>query len=163
MKRPYFPIFIDISEKKIQIIGGGRIALRRVKTLLAFTEKIQVISPQVSEELEQYAKEGRIQWIRDQYRSEYLDGADIVLAATDDPACNELVAEDCRKRKIMVNVSHSQELCDFYFPAIIMEDQIVTGITSSGMNHEKVRRVREVIEDTLKQLDSSEKRIDEKL
>ena len=65
MKRPYFPIFIDISEKKIQIIGGGRIALRRVKTLLAFTEKIQVISPQVSEALEQYVKEGRIsRWCR---------------------------------------------------------------------------------------------------
>lgn len=158
MERPYFPIFIDISEKQILIIGGGRIALRRVKTLLGFTDKIRVIAPRVTEEIEKYAEEGWIRWIRDEYCSEYLEGADIVLAATDDPVCNELVAADCRKRGILVNVSHAQELCDFYFPAIVKEDQIVVGITSSGTDHKKVRRVREVIEDTLKQIDSTEKR-----
>ncbi len=67
MKKPYFPLFIDISQKSIVVVGGGRIAERRVKTLLQFAEDIQVISPKLTEELRCLAESRRIEWIQKRY------------------------------------------------------------------------------------------------
>ena len=81
----YFPVFIDLSERKIVVAGGGRIALRRIRTLLQFTEMVTLVSPEALPELEALAEEGRIVWIREAYRRELILDADMVLACTDNP------------------------------------------------------------------------------
>jgi len=101
MKKPYFPLFIDISQKSIVVVGGGRIAERRVKTLLQFAEDIRVISPKLTEELRCLAESRRIEWIQKRYIPGQLAGAFFVLAATDDAACNEQIVTDCRKLGIL--------------------------------------------------------------
>ena len=101
MDRSYFPLFVDISGKKTLVVGGGRIARRRIKTLLSFTPDIWVVAPEVTEELEALAEEGRIHWIQGTYAPgihEELPQIQMALAATDDPACNEAVARECRAR-----------------------------------------------------------------
>ena len=67
MDRSYFPLFVDISGKKTLVVGGGRIAWRRIKTLLSFTPDIWVVAPEATEELEALAEEGRIHWIQGTY------------------------------------------------------------------------------------------------
>lgn len=149
MKKPYFPLFTDISSKKVVVIGGGKIAARRVDTLLEFADDIIVAAPKVTERIHRLAKERRIVWKECAYRESLLEGADLVLAATDDAACNEKIVEDCRARKIPVNTSHKKELCDFYFPGIIRQEDLVIGVSSSGMNHREVREAREKMEQAL--------------
>ena len=77
----------------------------------------------------------------------------MALAATDDPACNEAVARECRARGILVNVAHKKELCDFFFPAVVKRGELVAGICASGASHRKARKAREAVEQALDSLD----------
>lgn len=149
MEKSYFPIFIDLSGKRVVVVGGGRIAGRRIETLLDFVTdgSILVVSPEITDEIRGLWKEERLEWHPSKYREEVLEGADMVLAATDNPQCNEQVAADCRKRGIPVNTAHKKECCDFYFPGIVKKENIVVGVTSSGRKHQEARQVREKIEE----------------
>ena len=76
----------------------------------------------------------------------------MVLAATDDKELNQKIAQECRKKetesgkRILLSVASDRELCDFYFPSVIKQDDIVVGINSGGKDPGKVKRVREKIE-----------------
>lgn len=156
MQRPYFPLFVDISQKKIIVIGGGRVARRRVKTLLEFAECVCVISPALTEELRRLAETGRIDWIRECYTAERIAEADIVLAATDDASCNEQIVRDCKARGIPVNTAHKKELCDFYFPAVVVKENVVAGITAGGCGHMQAREARRRVEKALENIQEDE-------
>ena len=104
-EKPFFPMFIDLSKKKVVVIGGGRIAGRRIRTLLSFAGQICVIAPEVTEEIEGYIKEGRITHLKTRYAPETIQDADLVLAATDAPACKEQAADGGRGRGMRVNVA----------------------------------------------------------
>lgn len=151
MTAAYFPMFINIAKKKIRIIGGGTIAARRVKTLLKFAEDITVIAPEICPELEAIVDDGKVKWIPRKYHVQYLEHADLVLAATNQKEVNRQVVRDCRKAEqeggqILVNVADDKSLCDFYFPAVVQQDEIVVGINSGGKDPGKVSRVRKAIE-----------------
>lgn len=158
--KPYFPMFVDISEKRAVVIGGGKVAARRVETLLLFTENITVIAPEISEEIDKAVKERKIHWIplsvQDADEKEILCHADLVFAATNDSVCNERIADMCKEYKIPVNVSHRKELCDFYFPAVVVQDHVVAGITASGLNHGEAKQARIKIEKALKEKGDTE-------
>lgn len=147
----YFPMFVDISQKNIIIIGGGNIAQRRIETLLDFAEHIQVIAPEVTDPIKEWDDLGKIHWICDQYRPELLEGAEIVLAATNDPQCNESVVRYCNENQIMVNTAHKKEACDFFFPGIVRSGNIVAGVTANGLNHKEAKKARECISRALKE------------
>ena len=77
---------------------------------------VVVAAPELTEKLYGLVKKGQIEWIQENYDSKMLEGAFIVLAATDNAACNEQIVKDCRRRGILVNTAHRKEFCDFYFP-----------------------------------------------
>lgn len=157
--KPYFPMFIDLSEKRIVIIGGGKVAERRAETLLKFAEDITVVSPELTEKLKCMTEEKKVRWIPEAVSAHgrlckeetgmFLEGADMVIAATNDSACNERILVFCRERDIPVNVSHKKELCDFYFPAVVVKDNVTVGITSGGLSHARARKVRKQVEAAL--------------
>ena len=151
-RKPYFPIFTDIAEYKIIVVGGGKVAQRRVETLLQFAEDITVIAPVITEELREFWKQKRIVWLEKSYAhemDEMLKCADMVLAATDDLQCNEELVKVCRNYGVLVNTSHKKELCDFYFPAIVVKENAVAGVTASGINHMQAKCLREKINDIM--------------
>lgn len=155
MEKKYFPIFIDLSEKKIVVIGGGAIATRRVNTLLQFAKQILVAAPEITAELQELNHQGRIEWVCGAYHSEQITDADMVIAATNQPAVNHQVKKDCEReervtgRRIMVSVIDDKELCDFYFPSIVQSEEIVIGINSGGKSPTVTKHVRKQIEDAL--------------
>lgn len=132
------------------MIGGGKIAARRIEALLEFSDNIIVVAPEVTERIEQLSSKKQIRWIPDIYDEKILDQADLVLAATNDTACNMRVVKDCKARGIPVNTSHKKELCDFYFPGILCRENLVMGFCSSGTDHRKVREIREKVEQIFK-------------
>lgn len=147
----YFPLFVDISQKKVVIIGGGKIAQRRIETLLVFTEHIYVIAPEVTDPIKELNTQGKIHWIHEAYRPELLEGAELVLAATNDPECNESVVRYCNEKRIPVNTAHKKEACDFFFPGIARHGNIVAGITANGLNHKEAKKARECISRALEE------------
>ncbi len=143
-------MYVDISEKKILVVGGGRIALRRVKTLAQFNRHITVVSPELTQELQNLPEEGEIQWIRKIYEKEDLGDSDMVLACTNDSTLNETICRDGRERGMMVNNCSDKGMCDFYFPALIRQEDVVISLCSGGTDHRKVSRIAQMIRDLLK-------------
>ena len=160
MKKRYFPIFIDLSEKKIVVVGGGVIATRRVNTLLQFTQSVTVVAPEISEELHEFVEKEQVIWVQAEYNTiacaEIIAEADMVLSATNQPVVNHQVRSDCENimektgRHILVNVADDKSLCDFYFPSIVQQDEITVGINSGGSAPGLVKEMRKRIENMLK-------------
>ena len=83
-KKAYFPMFIDLSEKKVIVVGAGTIAKRRIRSLLAFTNHLTVIAPEVNRELLDLEKEGKLTILKKNYEREDIYDAYMVIAATND-------------------------------------------------------------------------------
>lgn len=145
----YFPMFVDLSDKSIVVVGGGNIATRRVKTLLSFTRKVTVIAPRITVELSEFGKAGQIEIVNRPVKRSDFRQAYMVIAATNDRKLNDDIYRVCKEEGVYVNVSSDREKCDFYFPGVFMKDEVVVGITASGLDHKKAKRVREEIESAL--------------
>lgn len=145
--KSWFPLFVNLDQVRILVVGGGNIAKRRILGLTEFGGMLTVLSPFLDGELLPLARDGRISWKNGRYAGapgtdsgSFLDGMDLVLAATDDPKVNAAVYEDCRRKGIPVNCADDRNRCDFYFPALVRKDDLVIGISSGGKDHSKVRQ-----------------------
>ena len=153
MNKPYFPLCADLSAKQIRVIGGGRIGTRRTLALIPFCENITVYDEKPSAELIAAENKGEIRLVRENFDQHMLDGADIVLACTNDPEINNTIYELCKSSGIPVNICSDKSKCDFYFPGIVRKDNVVVGITASGEAHSKARAIREEFEKILDEYD----------
>ncbi len=150
MKNKKFPLYIDITMQKIVVVGGGKIAERRIKTLLEFTYNVVVVAPEVTGFIQDMAQDKKVIWKKKKYDDEDIKDADIVLGATNDEEVNDQIYRVCKGKKILVNISSDQNKCDFHFPGIIQYDEVVIGVNSGGKNHKQTKKIREKIEDFLK-------------
>ena len=136
-----FPLFMDISRKKIIIYGAGRIASRRVETLLAFAPLLTVFAPEASETVWNAHAEGRLLYRQEAYeRGGIPADAWMVLAATDDAVVNEEIYRECKEKGILVNVCSNRKLCDFQFPGIAYRDSLVVGVNAGGNDHHLAKK-----------------------
>ena len=133
----YFPFFMDITDKKGVILGGGRVAARKIGKLLAFSPVLVCVAEEFCEDILGQAREVGEQRLRLCCRSaceEDLTGAAFVIAATDDESVNGWAAAWCRERNIPVNVVDDREKCTFFFPALVREGPVTVGIASDGQS-----------------------------
>lgn len=141
----YFPLFIDLENKRVTVIGGGTIAARRIKTLLQFGCRIKVVAVDAADSIKGYANQGLIEWEQRPCRESDCEGNALILAATDDRQLNHQIFLAARERGILVNTCDRKEECDFYFPGIVTDGDTVIGITCNGRNHKLARETREKI------------------
>ena len=149
-KYPWFPMFFDISEKNVLVVGAGEVAGRRAATLTQFCAHVDVIGPRVGQAVESEVTAGRVTIYRRAFTMDDLDGRDMVLAATDDEALNAAIVAACRARGIPVNASSDRTLCDFYFPGAVVDGDVAVGITASGRDHKRAREVTRRIRNVLR-------------
>lgn len=135
----YFPMFVDLSQKKITIIGAGNIARRRVSTLVMFTQNLLVVAPEINKDIELMSKQYKFMISVKEYEIKDILKSYIVIAATNNLNLNNIIYRDCKDLGILVNVCSDKTKCDFYFPAIVQKDDVTIGITSGGQNHKLVR------------------------
>jgi precorrin-2 dehydrogenase/sirohydrochlorin ferrochelatase len=144
MKRyPYYPIYLDIEDRNVVIIGGGNVCARKAETMMKYGARVTVFSPEFTEEIEQWAREGCLGIRRKRYEAADLDDAHIVIASTDDQSVNEQIAADCRARRIPVNVVDVTPLCEFIIPAIIEKGSIQIAISTGGKSPAIARTLKE--------------------
>ena len=146
----YFPMFTDLTDKNIVVVGGGSLAARRVKTLLDFTRNITVISQKPCPEIHELAKLGQIRFQKRSVKRSDLADAYLVIAATMDHKLNDDIYRACKEMGIYVNIFSDKEKCDFYFPGVYVQDDVVVGITVNGLDKEKATKIRSAIEAALK-------------
>ena len=128
----YLPIFIKLRGRSSVVMGGGEIAWRKVSLLLKAGAQVTVVAPELCAELTNQLAQGAIAHRAARFTPEQLDGAQLVIAATDDEAVNRAVSEAAQARNIPVNVVDAPELCTFVVPSVVDRSPIVIAVSSGG-------------------------------
>ena len=142
-KYPYYPVYLDIEERNVLIIGGGNVCARKAETMMKYGAHVTIVSPEFTDEIEGWATQGVLELRRKPYEEPDLDGASIVIASTDDPCINARIARDCRRRKIPVNVVDVTHLCEFIVPAIVESGSIQIAVSTGGKSPALARTLKE--------------------
>ena len=142
----YYPLFLEVKGRPCLVVGGGQVAARKVEGLLAAEARVTVISPSLEADLSKLKAERRIQHIGRGYQHADLKGYTVVIAATDDEATNERVADDARHSGIPINVVDQPALCDFIVPSVIRRGDVVIAISTGGLSPALARWLREELE-----------------
>ena len=140
---PWYPIFIDVENHDVVIIGGGEVCARKAETMMRYGARVTIVSPQFTDEIEGWARDGKLALRRKRYESGDLDGASIVIASTDDTKVNEQIAADARARKVPVNVVDVTPLCEFIVPAIIEKGSVTIAVSTGGKSPALARTLKE--------------------
>lgn len=139
-----YPIsLIGLEARRTVVIGGGAVAVRKVAGLLAAGAAVTVISPALTPELEQRAAAGEVAVQRRPYQPGDLEGAFLVIAATDDPSVNHAVWGEASGRGCLVNVVDDPAHSNFIVPAIVRREEITLAIQTGGASPALARRLRE--------------------
>lgn len=143
----YYPAFIEMEGKRVLVVGGGRVAQRKIEVLLAHGAKVQVISKGLTPTLNRYLEEGRIDFLGQEFQEERLEGAFMVMAATDDPVLNHRVSEKARARGLLVNAVDQPSDCNFIVPSILRRGDLLIAVSTSGKSPALAKKVRESLEE----------------
>ena len=143
---PYYPIFIDLEGKKAIVVGGGAVAERKVETLLTCGALVHVISLELTPTLSRYAEEGKIRLLGHEFRDDVLDGAFMMIVATDDPLVNRQVGEKAREKGLLTNVVDQPSDCDFIVPSILRRGDLLIAVSTSGKSPALAKKVRKELE-----------------
>lgn len=144
-----FPLFMDLTEKKAVVFGAGAIGTRRILALLPYVGSLTVVALQAGEEIQKLAMEKQIRYYPRGYQREDLYDADLVLAATGDPAVDGDIYSGCKCLGILVNVASDQKKCDFHFPGLLEYDGVTIGFNGGGKDHRKVKQTRQKVQQAL--------------
>lgn len=142
----YFPMFVQLKNKKCLVIGGGKVALRKVQVLKDFEADVTVIAPEMIEQIRQIDK---IRRIFRTFMEEDLKEADLVIAATDDQKMNHEISKICQDKKIPVNAVDQKEDCSFIFPSYVKEGEVVAAFSSGGQSPVITQYLKEKIKPDL--------------
>jgi len=142
----FFPVFLNLKDKLCIVVGGGKVAERKVENLLTAQAKVKVISPEVTLKLKKLAEEGKIEWEKRIYKKGDLNSAWLVIAATNNPEIQKEIFKEAEEKRIFCNVVDVPELCSFIVPSTIRRGLLTIAISTSGVSPAVARRLRETLE-----------------
>lgn len=140
-----YPINLDIAGKPCVVIGGGKVALRKIRGLLQAAAVVKVISPEVCAEVEELFRRGEIFLTREKFSADMLGDELLLIAATDNPAVNRQAAESARAKKILVNVVEGTG-GNFFVPSRIARGDLLLTISTGANSPAFARFVRLMLE-----------------
>ena len=141
-----FPIFIDLKEKSVLVVGAGDIALRKLILLVKAGKKITIIAKNICPEMKELVTQYSLVFHRREFRDTDILNQDLVIAATNDQEINAKISKIAQAQKVLVNVVDQPELCTFTMGSIVERDSLVIAISSAGKAPVLVRLLREKIE-----------------
>lgn len=142
----HYPVYLDLRNRPCFVIGGCGMAEEKVRGLLESKARVTVISPDLNEELNRMAAEGRIDWISRRFRRGDLRNAFLVVVVMQPPAVSEAVWEETRGRNILVNTLDDVPHCDFIAPAIVRRGDLTVAISTGGKAPVMAVRLRQRLE-----------------
>ncbi len=142
----YYPLFLNVCGKRCVVIGGGQVALRKVKVLLECGANVEVISPEPCSELAKLAKDKQISVSYRQYQPDDLKGAFVAIAATDDRGINLQIAKEAQSNAILVNVVDDAENSSFILPSYLRRGDVTIAVSTAGRSPALARKIRTRLE-----------------
>ena len=147
MNKNFFPLFIDLKNKNILVIGAGKIAFRKVETLLKYNTNITVITKDIKEE--KFLTLRNIDIKIGEFEETLLKDKFLVVAATDNPEFNKYIYELCNSKNILVNNITSKEDMNCRFVSILETTEYQIGISAKG-NPSKSKALKNILKNMLK-------------
>ncbi len=128
-----YPIFLELNGRRVVVIGGGIVAARKISSLLNTGARLVVVSKQIDDVvLNLFASHPNVELVRSTYSKDYISGAAIVIAATDNQQINAQIYKDCQELEILCNVVDAPKLCDFFIPAVVKRGDLQIAICTEG-------------------------------
>ena len=127
-----YPIFLELSGRRVVLVGGGAVAVRKAEALLEAGARLVVVTAQASDTLTSLCTRTGAELIRSKYSKQYIGQAVLVVAATNDIKTNEQVYRDCQALEIFCNVVDCPTLCDFFVPAVVKRGDLQIAIGTDG-------------------------------
>jgi precorrin-2 dehydrogenase/sirohydrochlorin ferrochelatase len=146
---PYYPIYIDIEDREVLIVGGGAVCTRKAETMMRYGARVTIVSPEITGEIAAWESDAVLAVRHKKYSEADLDGASMVIASTDDLCVNARVARDCRRRRVPVNVVDVTHLCEFIVPAIVEKGSIQIAVSTGGKSPAVARTLKEDLQRTI--------------
>jgi len=128
----FYPLFIELRNRPVLVVGGGPIAERKVDSLLQAEAAVTLVAPDLTAHLKQLAAAGSIRTERRKFEEADLENVLLVISATDDVETQERVAALARAHGILINTVDQPRLCDFIVPAIVRHGDVIAAISTSG-------------------------------
>lgn len=144
-----YPLCMHLRGRPCLVVGGGRVAQRKIAGLLRADARVTVVSPAAGKMIQNWAARGRLVWHKKVFAEQSLRGVQAAFAATDDRAVNSAVAAACRRRGILVNVADKPEESDFFVPAVIRRGSLTIAISTEGKSPLFAKRLRRDLEGLL--------------
>ncbi len=141
----HYPIMLDLTDKKITIIGGGKVAYRKLTHFLDFKGSVTVISETFIADFEQ--AKGKVSMIRDTYKEVYLKDSFVVVAATNNKTLNNEIGAYCKAKNILCNIASNQELSSFIMPSFIKRGELVISVSTGGNSPTLASKIKKELED----------------
>ncbi|WP_336021263.1 precorrin-2 dehydrogenase/sirohydrochlorin ferrochelatase family protein [Fusobacterium polymorphum] len=148
MANKFFPVSIDLNNKNVLVIGAGKIALRKIETLLNYNCNITVITKEVLEEkFLELEKDNKIKILKNQeFKEKFLQDIFLVVVATDNEVLNKNISQLCMSKNILVNNVTSKDNMNVRFASIYEKDDIEIAISANG-NPKKAVEIKNKIKD----------------
>ncbi len=142
----YYPILLDVHDKKCIVIGTGNVGERKVETLLQCGARVEIIGKTLSHKLNDLVDKGKINYVASEYTESHLDGASLVIGATDEPELNVHIAEDAQRKGILFNIVDRPHLCSFIVPSIITRGDLIVTFSTCGKSPALAKKLRKKYE-----------------
>jgi precorrin-2 dehydrogenase len=142
----YYPVNLDIQNRKCLVVGGGSVGTRKVMTLVECGAVVTVVSSDVAEELLELAKKKMIELKKRPYESSDIDGMFLVIGATDNEELNRQINKDAEHQNKLCNIADRPEACNFILPSIVNRGNLVIAISTSGKSPAFAKKMRQDLE-----------------
>ena len=127
-----YPIFLELGGRRAVVIGGGSVAVRKVQALLSAGARIVVIAERIDDMMTALCTGTDVEIVKSRYSKNYLTGAVLAIAATNNHELNKKIYKDCQELEILCNVVDVPELCDFFVPAVVKRGALQIAISTDG-------------------------------
>lgn len=138
----FYPIFLNLRDRPVVVIGGGKVAVRKIRGLLESGAVVTVISPEMMEEMP-------VIWKKRRYRRGDIRGAELAFAATSDRSVNARVADEAKSLGVYVNIADALDECDFIVPSRVRRGPVQIAISTGGNSPRLAKQLRKQLESVL--------------
>ena len=143
-----YPIFLELSGRRAVVIGGGAVAVRKAQPLLAAGARLVIVAERVDDILTALCARSEAELVKSKYSKNYLAGAVLAIAATNNRQLNKQIYKDCQELEILCNVVDDPELCDFFVPAVVKRGDLQIAIGTEGYCPAYAGHLRKKLEGT---------------
>lgn len=143
----YYPVFLNIRDKLCVVIGGGKVAERKVSSLLEAGARVQVVSPEVTSTLKVLAQKKKISYYCRLYKPGDLKGSFLAYGTTANMEVNKQMSQEAKREQVILNIVDLPDKCDFIVPSVLRRNDLLIAISTCGKSPAMSKKIREELED----------------